>query len=74
MCQLSKQHKQPIADVAMRADVLPGRVLHCDIKGPLDVSYNRCKFAFIAVDEYTRMAIHCKGNIKWQAKIGSDCA
>ena len=24
-------------------------VLHCDIKGPLDVSYNKCKYALIVV-------------------------
>ena len=38
VCNTSKQHKKPIADMASRDDVRPGAVLHCDLKGPLDRS------------------------------------
>lgn len=58
VCELSKQHKRPITDLAVRADVLPGRVLHCDIKGPLETAaYNKCKYALIVVDESTRTMV-----------------
>jgi hypothetical protein len=55
VCSTSKQRKQPIADLAARRDVQPGEILHCDIKGPLESSYNRAKYTLVVVDEATRM-------------------
>ena len=55
VCQVSKQRKRPISDLAERRDVAPGEILHCDIKGPLDSAYNRSKYALVVVDEATRI-------------------
>jgi len=40
---------------AQRKDVGAGEILHCDIKGPLDLAYNRARYALVVVDESTRM-------------------
>ncbi len=55
VCQICKQRKEPIPDLASRKAVKPGEVLHCDIKGPLDSAYNRAKYALVVVDEATRV-------------------
>ncbi len=55
VCATAKQRKQPMPDLAVRRDVRPGEILHCDIKGPLDASYSKAKYALVIVDEATRM-------------------
>ena len=57
ICQSGKQRKQPMPALAVRAPVAPGEILHCDIKGPLDSSYNRAKYALVVVDEATRICM-----------------
>ena len=42
-------------DLAVRRDVAPGEVLHCDLKGPLDRAYNKAQFVLVVVDEATRV-------------------
>ena len=49
----SKMRKQPMP--AQRQDVGAGEILHCDMKGPLDLAYNRASNAIVVVDESTRM-------------------
>ena len=45
----------PMTDLAERRDVAPGAVLHCDLKGPLDLGYNKAMFALVVVDKATRV-------------------
>jgi transposase InsO family protein len=42
-------------DLAERREVEPGDVLHCDLKGPLDLAYNKTQFTLVVVDEATRV-------------------
>ena len=46
-----------MTDLAERRDVAPGAVLHCDLKGPLDLGYNKAMFALVVVDEATRVQV-----------------
>lgn len=36
-------------------DVAPGEVLHCDLKGPLNLAYNKALYVLVVVDEATRV-------------------
>ena len=55
VCATAKQRKSPMPDLAVRRDVAPGEVLHCDLKGPLDLAYNKAQFVLVVVDEATRV-------------------
>lgn len=57
VCEQTKMAKQPITDLAQRADVRPGAIIHCDIKGPVDPSYHKRTYALVMVDEATRMVV-----------------
>jgi transposase InsO family protein len=58
VCQSSKQRKEPIGKLAARPSAHPGRVIHCDIKGPIeDAAYNGSRFAIVFIDEATRYMI-----------------
>ena len=43
VCATAKQRKAPMPDLAVGRDVAPGEVLHCDLKGPLDLAYNKAR-------------------------------
>ncbi len=53
--------------LAERHEVEPGKVLHCDLKGSLDVAFNKAVFVLVAVDEATRLtstqAIRSKSDV-----------
>ncbi len=53
--------------LAERHEVEPGKVLHCDLKGPLDVAFNKKVFVLVVVDEGTRLtstqAIRSKSDV-----------
>ena len=79
VCNTSKQHKKPIADMASRDDVRPGAVLHCDLKGPIDKSHNGHHFALVVVDESTRIVCtrtfaHKDGCVKAMGEILDELA
>ena len=55
VCATAKQRKIPMPDLAERREVAPGEILHCDLKGPLDLAYTKAMFALVVVDENTRV-------------------
>ena len=55
VCATAKQRKHPMPALAERQDVVPGEILHCDLKGPLEISYNKAVFVLVVVDEATRV-------------------
>jgi hypothetical protein len=55
ICSTAKQRKHPMPALAERREVVPGEVLHCDLKGPLDVAYNKAVFVLEVMDEATRL-------------------
>ena len=56
-CDVAKLRKLPITAQATRDAVQPGAIIHCDLKGPLDVSYNGSRWAAVFVDQATRATV-----------------
>jgi hypothetical protein len=77
ICATAKQRKSPMPDLAMRRDVAPGEVLHCDLKGPLDLAYNKASFVLVVVDEATRVIstqamktkAECASHLPWRPML-----